>query len=441
MTKIGPLLRNVLSRIESPSAELQGQALWSIAAHVGSGESPDRIPLVVKLTTKRPRHGEGWEEYKQRFDHEVSAVNQVLSGGQAKPLYLAGAIAGAFRPEQVEGMAQLNEIGLIELDPIVNPTLMDDACIDIGLDGYRNQHGQLTGAGVRVAVLDSGIDIQHPFLSVTDSVSTCGEDFLIPGSHGTHCAGSIASRDSLYRGVAPDVELLNIKVLRHDGSGRHTSIVQGIDAALDLKADIISMSLGFNHLPAWSDRGHGWACPDGRCPLCTAVDNASTFGAIVCVAAGNEHARADALRRMGYGHLIDTELGCPGQARGAITVGAISKRTFLPAEFSSRGPSAYGTEKPDLVAPGINIMSTTPVPRQTDGSLEPTPLRADLFGRKSGTSMATPIVAGVAALLLQQRRSQNQSVTVSAMRKAILDATTAMGLPVNVVGVGRVTLS
>ncbi|MFY9959307.1 S8 family serine peptidase, partial [Pseudomonas sp.] len=276
---------------------------------------------------------------------------------------------------------------------------------------------------------------------VIDSVSTCGEDFLIPGSHGTHCAGSIASRDSLYRGVAPDVELLNIKVLRHDGSGRHTSIVQGIDAALDLKADIISMSLGFNHLPAWSDRGHGWACPDGRCPLCTAVDNASTFGAIVCVAAGNEHARADALRRMGYGHLIDTELGCPGQARGAITVGAISKRTFLPAEFSSRGPSAYGTEKPDLVAPGINIMSTTPVPRQTDGSLEPTPLRADLFGRKSGTSMATPIVAGVAALLLQQRRSQNQSVTVSAMRKAILDATTAMGLPVNVVGVGRVTLS
>ncbi|MGH8464969.1 MAG: S8 family serine peptidase, partial [Pseudomonas sp.] len=338
------------------SAELHSQALFSLSAHVGSGngENLDRLPLIVKLTTKRPKHGEDWEEYKQRFDQEVSAINDALAGGQATPLYLAGAIAGAFRPEQVEGMAQLTEVGLLELDPVVNPTLMDDAIVDIGLEGFRNQHALLTGMGVRVAVLDSGIDIDHPFLSVTDSISTCGEDFLIPGFHGTHCAGSIASKDTLYRGVAPDVELLNVKVLRHDGSGRHTSIVQGIDAALDLHADIISMSLGFNHLPSWSDRGHGWACADGHCPLCTAVDNASTFGAIVCVAAGNEHTRAEALRRMGYGHLVDTELGCPGQARGAITVGAITKRTFLPAEFSSRGPSAYGADKPDLVAPGVN---------------------------------------------------------------------------------------
>ncbi|MNG27694.1 Subtilase family protein [compost metagenome] len=86
-------------------------------------------------------------------------------------------------------------------------------------------------------------------------------------------------------------------------------------------------------------------------------------------------------------------------------------------------------------------MSTTPAPRQTNGSLEPSPLRADLFGRASGTSMATPIVAGVAALLLQQRRNQHLSVNVAALRKAILDATVSMGLPVNVVGVGRVKLS
>ncbi|MFF9385858.1 S8 family serine peptidase, partial [Streptomyces globisporus] len=269
-------------------------------------------------------------------------MRELLTKGEGMPLILANSLAASVPAQQALALHNNDDVSLIELDPVMNPTLMDDAIIDVGLSQFQSQVGRLTGRGVRVAVLDSGVDTQHPYLAVAASVSVCGEDVALPGRHGTHCAGSIASKDTVFRGVAPDVDLLNVKVLKRDGSGQYTQVTKGIDAALDLGADVISLSLGFNHLPAWSDRGHGWACADGRCPLCTAIDNAVALGVIACVAAGNEHSRAESLRRFGYGNTVDTELGCPGQSRGAITVGALTKRTFLPADFSSRGPTAYG---------------------------------------------------------------------------------------------------
>ena len=306
---------------------------------------------------------------------------------------------------------------------------------------FQNNHGPLTGQGAKVAVLDSGIDAQHAHLNIVDAVSTSGESVDIAGSHGTHCAGSIASRDRVFPGVAPDVELINVKVLRFDGRGSNTSITKGVDEALDRSADIVSMSLGFNHLPTWSNGGHGWSCPDGRCPLCTAVDTAVAVGAVVVVAAGNEHQRAEALRNMGLGNEFDTELGCPGQSRSAITVGALTKRTFLPASFSSRGPTSYNQNKPNLAGPGVNITSTVPVPRNAQGQPIADPPRSTLFDRKSGTSMATPIVAGAAALILQYRRQEGMSIAPRAIRNDLLElATQSMHLPENLVGVGRLNL-
>jgi serine protease AprX len=291
-------------------------------------------------------------------------------------------------------------------------------------------------------VLDSGIDVEHPMLNVAQSVSTCDELIELPGRHGTHCAGSIASRDHVFQGIAPDCTLLNIKVLRQSGTGSSTFISKGVDAALDLDADILSMSLGFNHLPTWSNRGHGWTCPDGRCELCTAVNNAAFFGKIVCVAAGNEHNRAESLRLLGQGAAFDTEFGCPGQSSGAITVGAVTKRTFLPADFTSRGPTSYGASKPDVVGPGVNITSTIPRPRDTTGTVLPNPARNTLFDRESGTSMATPIVAGSVALLLQSRRLLGLEASPSTIRQ-LLSSTmvTSLNLPADVVGAGRIDLA
>jgi serine protease AprX len=336
-----------------------------------------------------------------------------------------------------------DELALLELDPLVQVTAMDDAAQDIGLPAFQANHVGLDGSGVTVAVLDSGIDPHHPYLSVADSVSTCGESIDIPGSHGTHCAGSVASTDSYYPGVAPGVSLLNIKVLTADGRGKHTYITAGIDEALDRGAHVLSMSVGFNHLPTWSSNGHGWSCSDGRCPLCTAVDNASALdNAVVVVAAGNEHERAEALRKWGYGLSFDTELGCPGHARSAVTVAALTKNLFLPAPFSSHGPTAYGSDKPDLAAPGVNITSTIPVPRLPNGQPEKNPSRSKLFGRKSGTSMATPIVAGAAALLVQMAQQKGIPWTSNSIKRRLM---TDAVLPVSggpaVTGAGRLDLS
>jgi serine protease AprX len=96
-------------------------------------------------------------------------------------------------------------VQVLELDPMVDCTQMDNVGQDIALPIFHRRHPNLTGAGVTVAVLDSGIDTRHPYLNVFASIETCGESVDIPGDHGTHCAGSIASRDQIFRGVAPDV--------------------------------------------------------------------------------------------------------------------------------------------------------------------------------------------------------------------------------------------
>lgn len=442
--KIGPLLARALSSLEAVEGPAGENRRLVLETQIGVECESGRLPVVAQFKIAKPKSGEIWEEYKHRIskplDDSAKGISSSFSG-PTEPIYSAGAVRTAVSSEQVDPMTRIKGLHSIELDPTVLVTTMDDAIVDVERSRFHNNHGPLTGQGIKVAVLDSGIDAEHPFLNVADTISTSGESVDIPGSHGTHCAGSIASQDPVFPGVAPEVELINVKVLRSDGRGSHTAIAKGVDEALDRSADILSMSLGFNHLPTWSNGGHGWSCPDGRCPLCTSVDTAVALGAVVVVAAGNEHERAEALRDMGLGAEFDTELSCPGQSRSAITVGALTKRTFLPASFSSRGPTAYGQVKPNLAGPGVNITSTVPVPRNAQAQPIPDPPRSTLFGRESGTSMATPIVAGAAALILQYRRQEGMSTKPRAIRKDLLElATQSMHLPDNVVGTGRLNL-
>jgi serine protease AprX len=184
------------------------------------------------------------------------------------------------------------------------------------------------------------------------------------------------------------------------------------------------------------------------------VDNASNLdNAVVVVAAGNEHQRALALKPvrrwpswldwlLGKPELpYDTELGCPGQARQAITVGAMTKNTFNPAYFSSYGPTAYGIAKPDISAPGVNITSTIPLPRDAGGQVVPGTPHNKRFGRKSGTSMATPIVAGAVALMIQKAQLAGTTWSPASIKSALkTGGVIPVNYPQNVVGAGRLNL-
>ncbi|MEA2465221.1 MAG: hypothetical protein QOJ98_2968, partial [Acidobacteriota bacterium] len=232
-----------------------------------------------------------------------------------------------------------------------------------------------SGDGVVVAVIDTGIDRTHPALQgkVIGGWDFVNDDAdpMDDNRHGTHVAGIIAAQSNQVTGVAPGVSLLAYKVLNAGGNGNASDIIAALERALDPngdgstadRADVANLSLG--------TRGH----PDD--PLSRAVENAIAQGMVVVVAAGND----------GMNHMI----GTPGGAPSAITVGAsfrTDQQGTMVAEFSSRGPATQsGAIKPDLLAPGVNVLST---------GLQ------HQFIRLSGTSMSTPYVTGLAALLLEQ---------------------------------------
>ncbi len=222
------------------------------------------------------------------------------------------------------------------------------------------------GAGVKVAVLDTGVDTDHPDLvsAISDTQDFTGEGIEDRNGHGTHCAGIIAARlnDFGFVGVAPESRLLIGKVLNRDGSGTFRQIANGINWAVSRDADIISMSLG------------AMASTDD---LFTAIHNALAKGAFVICAAGNA------------GSLFENSIGFPGRYGGVITVASHDEDGNV-SGFSSRGGEI------DCLGPGSHIFST-----YLDGG----------FAVISGTSMAAPFVAGLAALIVDKHKRTPENAT------------------------------
>ncbi|QUW78975.1 S8 family serine peptidase [Streptomyces mirabilis] len=233
------------------------------------------------------------------------------------------------------------------------------------------------GKGVKIAVLDTGVDTGHPDLAgrIAESESFVPDEGIQDGfGHGTHVAstlvGSGAASGGRYKGVAPGAELAVGKVLDDTGHGQESWIIAGMEWAADSGAKIVSMSLG------------GTASGPSD-PLSETVDRLSaSTGTLFVIAAGNAGP-------------TDQTIGTPGIADSALTVGAVDKSDHL-ASFSSRGPRLGDSAvKPEITAPGVNITAA-----RASGTTMGTPVD-DYYTTASGTSMATPHVAGAAALVAQ----------------------------------------
>ncbi len=275
-----------------------------------------------------------------------------------------------------DGARSLNSgVTKIWLDGKVRPVL-DKSVPQIGApDAWKAGY---EGSGVQVAVLDTGVDATHPDLDgkVKESQDFSGsptgtEDHF---GHGTHVAATIAGTGAgaggTRKGVAPKADLLVGKVLGDDGYGYDSWIIAGMEWAASEGAKVVNMSLGGE-------------ATDGTDPLSQAVnDITAQTGTLFVVAAGNEGQ--------------DETVGTPGAAASALTVGAVDREDKL-ADFSSRGPRLGDAGlKPEITAPGVDIIAA-----RATGTAMGQPVD-NLYTAASGTSMATPHVAGAAALLAQQ---------------------------------------
>ncbi len=277
----------------------------------------------------------------------------------------------------------------------------------------------ITGTGIGVAVIDSGIanvpDINAPSVVYSEDFTGSGSA-LDQYGHGTHVSGIIAGNGSsssgpadnyTFKGIAPGVNLVNLRVLDQNGQGTDSEVIAAIQTAIQMQSTynirVINLSLGRPVLESYTSD-----------PLCQAVEQAWQAGIVVVVAAGN-YGRDDNAGTYGYGTIT-----APGNDPYVITVGAMNtlgtpdRTDDIPTSYSSKGPSIIDqVVKPDLVAPGNLIISLYTPPDTLNVENPGNEISTSLYQATgpfptspayfilSGTSMATPMVSATAALMLQ----------------------------------------
>lgn len=298
------------------------------------------------------------------------------------------------RAADVPRLADAPGVVLVEKDDAIFPLLKESVPL-IGAPQAWQQYA-VGGQGVVVAVLDDGAYDKHPDLEPKlagaynaaasgTPLGPGGSEVVVPAGengHATHVAGTIVGgggeSDGVYKGVAPGARFVNVQVFAGPNQTTSEYVLRGLDWTLTNK-DRLGIRLAQMSL--------GGRPSDGTDALSRAVDIAVDKGLVIVAAAGNA----------GPG---DKTVSSPGAAEKAITVGAVDKRKNL-AGFSSRGPTLDGRVKPDLVAPGVGVVSTIPPASATGVSGLVGGSRTVYYGSLSGTSMAAPHVAGVVALMLQ----------------------------------------
>ncbi len=330
------------------------------------------------------------------FDHQPTSEDQEMLEREVDfrtqfRFHLIDSIAGRVAVDDIVEMSALPGVVLIELDGILTIQMNDVKDIH-GIPMIWEDTGY-TGKGSVVSIIDTGIDSEHVGLDDMDDDNSTNDSKVIAfydavnnpdktngtevkayddQGHGSHCAGITAGTGAPtyeYVGVAPKAQLVGVKVLDEGGSGSFATVMAGMQWTVDKRHDFniraASMSLGGFGLIEWTSSEEE--------SVNRMANEMVRSGVALFIAAGNS--------------AVSAQIGTPGSAEDVITVGALDKDTSI-AVYSSQGPTEEGRIKPNIAFVGSSVMA----PEANSG---------DGYVGYSGTSMATPGAAGLAALMYQ----------------------------------------
>jgi serine protease AprX len=395
-------------------------SLYRATCHCQRSKKQKTVRVIVRFTGSSHRQ-------------HVAALKRRLAKSkhhfkEKTHLGLIGSWAARVSPECLKSICLHKHVSKVVLDR-KNRINLNVATPAVGAAAV--QRSGTNGRGVTVAVLDTGV-ARHPDLIRPTNRIAAFKDFVNgrtrpydDNGHGTHVAGDVAgngySSKGKYRGAAPGARIVGVKVLDRQGSGFDSTIIKGIEWCVNnrrrLGIRVLNLSLGKQALERCNND-----------PLCQAVGRAVRAGLVVTVSAGNDGP--------GKGS-IDS----PGVSPAAITVGATNDRNTVResddriAAFSSRGPAIGGLLKPDLIAPGVNIVSLRADGSELDRTMPQNRVGKRYF-RLSGTSFSAPITAGAAALLLQKRPRLTPSQVKSLLKSNAFN----LKLPARTQGTGELNV-
>lgn len=424
------------------------------------------VPAVTHAQSGHSKLAADLANFPLNSDGTVNVIIQFNQTPQARHFEMMAAHGGQlkFALEKINGAAYripVKQLAWLQNHPDVayvspdrpNKAASDEDTIAVNGDFARQQYG-LDGTGVGIAVIDSGVFNHDDLQNAAGGSRIVYSESFIPGDpstndaygHGTHVAGILAGngQDSRsgypvqYMGVAPNANIINLRVLDAKGAGADSQVIAAIQRAIQLKSTynirIINLSLGRNVYESYT-----------LDPVCQAVEAAWQSGIVVVVAAGNS-GRDNTHGTQGY-----ATINAPGNDPNVITVGATktngtdTRLDDTVASYSSKGPTLLDhIVKPDLVAPGNRVVSLASpgsnlVTTYSSMVVQPTTTctlgltgtscttgASGKYLRLSGTSMATPIVAGGAALMLQKDPTLTPDTIKARMMKSAWK-----GYPVN----------
>ena len=387
-----------------------------LATKVANASSAEKIGVIVILKDQACINN-GNAAIQSCQAGVVDALNTAQTQGKAqeiKAISVVNAVAADVTPDVITSLSQRSDVLKIELDTVATIDETTDAINTVtpanniastivwGVDkiGTSTVWGKgVNGNGITVAVIDTGVDATHPDLShmpsSTDAKVVGWIDYINGRTapyddhgHGTHVSGTISGigASTYQTGVAPNTKLIVAKVFSAAGSGSTSTILTAFDWAIDNKARVISLSGGST---IHSDS------------MTLAINNIVSKGIVPVISAGNNGGNP-------------STMGCPGDELNAISVGATDSSDII-AYFSSRGPVTLGGQtytKPDVSAPGVNVISTYQIAKGTGG-----------YTTMSGTSMATPHVSGLVALML----SKNPALTPAQVKQNLENTANDLG--------------